>query len=664
MILRFFYSISSFLVQKSMIGMTLIRIGLDLKNLSSPSFEALGRLKGIYGIECISFGKGLELLLFINDKIFQKLIQNNSKARLEIYLQCFGLNKDDYEKVEILDDFYLINKFKKDDTVLKGYFVFSSLSILDYKEFKGYERGKNNKMIANTNKNVIFDLVEYLQNINCNFILQIFSLFRKNNLTISGQLIIFHQEGEYILVLESIKENIDKILRKFGIKFKTISNLKLYKKLSLNLFLRHHPYNKEKQSSLIVNEILKIPNLNALNNFEIEQYDSLETLNPSNFDKCIPLGFEVIPGLKKPPLIKISFEDLTSHFCCFGMTSQGKSRLMYNILNYLEKTEKKFLVMDPKGEYFEALANTVDLIKYYKVGSLEFPLTINIFSIPEGLSIESHIQFIYSLLLNIMGDEVTPQMNRLLFKAIEQTVQSNGSMHDFISLLEHPERLKLTGSYLELSGSAVLNRILLLITGPAKNCFLVKQSSIEFSDLIKKNVVIDLSNFELVENKISRKIFVNTFLHNFIHTIKYRNSAIRELGLITNFILIEEIQKIAPLTFQGKNEINSFIGLAPWTVRAYGICMGFIGSDPNVETPIITNTGLSLIFYTKSNVENLLKLMGIPYSDYYSYLRDLQQRKRFLVCFKGNIKLTQSFDFKMPLGTEIKNKYEKLINLQ
>ena len=92
--------------------------------------------------------------------------------------------------------------------------------------------------------------------------------------------------------------------------------------------------------------------------------------------------------------------------------------------------------------------------------------------------------------------------------------------------------------------------------------------------------------------------------------------------------------------------------------------MGFIGTDPNVETPIITNTGLSLIFYTKSNVENLLKLMGIPYSDYYSYLRDLQQRKRFLVCFKGNIKLTQSFDFKMPLGTEIKNKYEKLINLQ
>ena len=228
MILRFFYSFLSLLVQKSMIGMTLIRIGLDLKNLSSPSFEALGKLKGIYGIECISFGKGLELLLFINDKIFQKLIQNNSKVRLEIYLQSFGLNKEDYDKIEILDDLYLINKFFKDDLVLKGYFAFSDLSILDYKDIKGYEKEKKNKIISETNKNVIFDLIEYLQNISCNFILQVFSSYRKNNLTISGQLIIFHQEGGYILVLESIKENIDKILRKFGIKFKTISNLKIY----------------------------------------------------------------------------------------------------------------------------------------------------------------------------------------------------------------------------------------------------------------------------------------------------------------------------------------------------------------------------------------------------------------------------------------------------
>ena len=259
---------------------------------------------------------------------------------------------------------------------------------------------------------------------------------------------------------------------------------------------------------------------------------------------------------------------------------------------------------------------------------------------------------------------MTPQMNRLLFKAIEYTISSNGSMNAFIVLLEHPEKLKIQGSYLELSGNAILNRILPLIIGPAKNCFLVKNSSINFSEIINSNVIIDLSNFELTENKISRKIFVNAFLHNVIHAIKFKNSAVRELGSITNFVLIEEIQKIAPLTFQGKNEINSFIGLAPWTVRAYGICMGFIGTDANVESPIITNTGLSFIFYTKSNVEYLLKLMGISFSEYNSFLKDLQQRKKFLVCYKGNITLTKSFDFHLPSEASLINQKENLKKIE
>ena len=259
-------------------------------------------------------------------------------------------------------------------------------------------------------------------------------------------------------------------------------------------------------------------------------------------------------------------------------------------------------------------------------------------------------------------DEVTPQMNRLLFKATEYSVNHNGNMFQFLALLEHPESLKIKGSYLEMSGSAILNRILPLIIGPAKNCFFVKNSSIAFSKLADKNVIIDLSNFELVESTISRKVFVNTFLHYFIHTIRKKNTSIRNLGDISNFILIEEIQKIAPLTFKGRNEINSFIGLAPWTVRAYGISMGFIGTDPNVETPIITNTGLNLIFYTKSNLDHMLKLFGITYTEYNRFIHELKERKKFLLSYKGNLTLVKSFDFQIPDGSSIKNRYDILIN--
>ena len=239
-------------------------------------------------------------------------------------------------------------------------------------------------------------------------------------------------------------------------------------------------------------------------------------------------------------------------------------------------------------------------------------------------------------------------MNRLLFKAIEYTINSDGGMKEFLIILENPEKLKIKGSYLDMSGNAVINRLLPLIIGPAKNCFLVKKSSIDFTKLNTQNVIIDLSNFELVESTISRKIFVNSLLHYFIHSIKRKNQSIRSLGDISNFIFIEEIQKIAPLTFQGKNEVNSFIGLAPWTVRAYGICMGFIGTDSNVESPIISNTGLNLIFYSKSNIEIKLRLMGISSSDYIKFLEELKERRRFLLCYKGTITLVQAFDFQIP----------------
>ena len=63
--------------------------------------------------------------------------------------------------------------------------------------------------------------------------------------------------------------------------------------------------------------------------------------------------------------------------------------------------------------------------------------------------------------------------------------------------------------------------------------------------------------------------------------------------------------------FQGKNQVNSFIGLAPWTARAYGVSLGFIGTDLDVESPILTNTGINMIFYSKTNNDKIAKLLGI-----------------------------------------------------
>ena len=652
--------------------MTLLRIPLNSRTDIQNSLDAIVKLKGYYGIECISLTNEVELFLFIEDKHINKVLLRNDQEQLFLYLNSFGIHKDDFDNVEILDNRYLKENFLDFNIVLKGYFDFTNLSLLNFQRKNSVRNYNTNSQLKNqevpsqesNQTNLLTNITKYLWDLKLNFFIQFFSKFDKKNYFTSGQILIFTRKENYSFMVESIKEKLQILTKNWSLKFKVCSKLNPLSGIKLKDFLSHHPFKYYLQVPLIVNELLKIPNLASLWSHSYQFNDLKPSLEIKDLEDGIPIGFKLIPGLKYPSVVKLSFEELTSHFCSFGITSQGKSRLMYNFLSFVDKTAKKFLVIDPKGEYFEALSSTNNMVEYYKVGSLEFPLMINIFSVPKGLSADNHIQFIYSLLLSIMGDDITPQMNRLLFKTVEYVIYNNGTMKNFTYLLEHPEKLNVKGSYLEASGNAVLNRILPLIIGPTKNCFMTKVSNIDFSDLSVKNVIIDLSIFELVESTISRKVFVNTFLHYFIHAIRLKNSSIRKLGDITNFILLEEIQKIAPLTYQGKNEVNSFIGLAPWTVRAYGISMGFIGTDPNVESPIITNTGLSMIFYSKSNIQNVLKLLGIPYNEYMSYLKDLQERKIFLLCYKGKMTLIKAFDFVIPDGIAIKTRYDQLLAME
>lgn len=654
--------------------MTLIRIGRPATDCNANSLESLGKLKGLYGIECVAFDDSVEFFLFIKDKYIRNLVQSDTKNSFSIYLNAFGIKGENFENIELVDNNYVQNNFCTRSSLLKGYYDFTQVQITSM--FKNSQDNRNysaknlnyysNLTTLTNSYNLLSETILYLREINAHFIIQLFYTTNKKEHLVSGQLIVFKpvSDANSNLLLQAIRQKIKNLAIKFKTEFNEIPKLNIISNLNKKTFFEHKPFKNYPKSGLIINEILKIPDLSFLTKNKADISEDRDLFDSISLDDGIPIGYKIVSGLKDPSIIKLTYEDLSSHFCCFGITSQGKSRLMYNFLSFIDKTAKHFLVIDPKGEYFEALASSKKPVLYFKVGSLEFPLMVNIFSIPKGLSTEDHIQFIYSLLLSIMGDEVTPQMNRLLFRATEYVIENNGNMKNFLSLLEHPEKLKIKGSYLELSGNAVLNRILPLVIGPAKNCFLTKSASINFFDLINQNVIIDLSSFELVESTISRKVFVNTFLHYFIHAIRFQNTGIRNVGDISNFILLEEIQKIAPLSFQGKNEINSFIGLAPWTVRAYGICMGFIGTDPKVETPIITNTGLSMIFYAKSNVDNLLKLLGVPYKEYTSFLQDIQERRKFLLCYKGKITLLKSFNFPIPDGETIRDRYQFMLDWQ
>ncbi|MFV2015378.1 MAG: helicase HerA domain-containing protein, partial [Candidatus Heimdallarchaeota archaeon] len=415
--------------------------------------------------------------------------------------------------------------------------------------------------------------MKYLIEINHDFIWQLFfTSKRKNKFYIGSQLSLFIYSKLVNAFSKSIKNNLNNLFSDFYIKLKRPKFPFKKNSILINSIKEHYPYQWYNKPIFIINNYFTLPRAtNYLTKLIWEYNTKLDTKNSDTEVRGIPIGYEVVQGLKNPPIVNLSLDDMTSHFSCFGITSQGKSRLMYNMLSLIEKTDKHFLVVDTKGEYLEALSNNLQPIIFYKVGSFEFPLHLNIFMVPPGINRDNHEYFLYSLLSGIMGDDISPQMNRILFKSIKFTVENKGNFQDFLNAIDDPRSLNIKGSYLELSGSGIINRLLPLITGPGKSCFLSKNSNINFFDLINKNVIIDLSQFELIESTIARKVFVNTFLHYFLHSIRFNNAKIRDKGDITNFILIEEIQKIAPIIYQGKNQVNSFIGLAPWTVRAYGV---------------------------------------------------------------------------------------------
>ncbi len=109
-------------------------------------------------------------------------------------------------------------------------------------------------------------------------------------------------------------------------------------------------------------------------------------------------------------------------------------------------------------------------------------------------------------------------------------------------------------------------------------------------------------------------------------------------------LLLRRLKKIVPIIFEGKTEIRSILGMSAWIAHAYGISMIFVGTNPVVESSILSNTGLSIVFYSKSDPYQIAKLLQIPFEDYQNFLPLLRNRQIFLFSNKSKISLCKSFN--------------------
>ncbi|MFX0117205.1 MAG: helicase HerA domain-containing protein [Candidatus Hodarchaeota archaeon] len=354
----------------------------------------------------------------------------------------------------------------------------------------------------------------------------------------------------------------------------------------------------------------------------------ISKLNKTN----IQVGVPIVNGVQYRQEQQIDISRFTGHAALWGSTGEGKSRLVASFVSQFADMGKKILIIDPKGDYLDLLGDREDFL-YFKIGSREFPLGINLFQIPEYIERrEDYIELVRTAIVSAVGgkDNFGPQMMEVLGKAITHTVHRRGNFEKFLKLLRNPDAekiLKVKGYNLQTTFAALENRIAQIFGGSAGDAFRVKKSTINMKTLLETNVILDISAFEQLENDISRTIFLEVLMHLLAHWLRFIRPVMRDHGDFSNVIVIDEVQKVLPQRYPLANSAQqSLLGKAPWSIRAYGVAMIFSGTEPTVEYPIITQPALIFMFRCKHDNRQLASMLNVSLDQYRELSNQLDRR--------------------------------------
>jgi hypothetical protein len=266
-------------------------------------------------------------------------------------------------------------------------------------------------------------------------------------------------------------------------------------------------------------------------------------------------------------------------------------------------------------------------------------------------------------------------MRRLLHQAVIRTIKDHGDFRTFLSWVNNPKDLNIKGAYLENSAAGIVNRIEKLLFGNTGRCFTVKQTTFEILELLKHNTIIDLSAFETMEDQKGRRVLLDIIFQYLYYFIRSSRVPFKEGEFPKNVFILDEIQKLNPVTTYRRTNSMSMIGRGPWTLRAYDVSMIFVGTDPVVDQPMLTNSGVKSIFFTNFDSYQIANLLGISKHDY-EQLRGLlkvkQDERRCIISLNGQAFLIKTNDFNfdiqayldpqhLPFQSQLRDSYQKFV---
>jgi len=381
----------------------------------------------------------------------------------------------------------------------------------------------------------------------------------------------------------------------------------------------------------------------------------------------ILLGHLVKSGSVLNIEVSMNKHNLNKHTFITGVTGSGKTTTCQRILT---SAQMPFMVIEPAKTEYRVLTTKYDDITLFTLGSEKLaPFRLNPFEFFEGENIASRVDLIKANIEAAFDMEAAiPQIiEAALYRCYENygwdiaTSSNNKFEHPFADgvyafptlsdLIAQAEQVtqqqgfddRLKNDYI----GSIKARLQGLIIG-AKGYMLNTPRSVDFKDLVERNVIIEL---EEIKSTAEKSLIMGFILINLNEAVKIKYKAYKAQGKeFKHITLIEEAHRLLS-KYQPGDNTSKILGVETFTdmlaeVRKYGESLIIVDQIPNKLTPeVLKNTNTKIVhkLFASDDKEAMGNTMALK-----------DEQKEFLSNLEVGRAIVSSQDFARPIQVQIK----------
>lgn len=289
---------------------------------------------------------------------------------------------------------------------------------------------------------------------------------------------------------------------------------------------------------------------------------------------------------------------LREHVAILGATGTGKTTIVKHLMAQLsEKTNVPWWIFDVKGsEYLDLVGHGESDVLVLKPGfDVSFVTNLIDTEMTDDESYAHSTFVILRELLNERGDssELSPAMEKLLRDSIMRmldTLDEGNSVQFLISKIIELAGNDRTGI---MTRDALLNRLEILTREPLGSILKGGPKTVQFSDLLGKRVIFDLSYVARIGGMDSARL-----LYNLVAKRIFDNAMKRGISKdLSHIVVLEEASNLVPESYTRLSAADVTTGESMVMLqRATGQGVLVISTRPNISSNILANTATKIVF--------------------------------------------------------------------